>query len=107
MRRGPLPRHSSRFAMTISGLLPDLTRQVTADVADGRISGLRLASTNPTGIEPVLCPGFIDVQVNGLSGIAFNNPALTTQQIESVTERLWATGVTGYLPTLITDSLDK
>jgi N-acetylglucosamine-6-phosphate deacetylase len=56
---------------------------------------------------PVLCPGFIDVQVNGLLGIAFNDPALTTQQVESVTERLWSTGVVGYLPTLITDSFDN
>ncbi len=63
----------------------------------------------PARGEPPLfiCPGFIDVQVNGLGGVAFNDPELQTRQVEAVTERLWRSGVALYCPTLITDSTEN
>jgi N-acetylglucosamine-6-phosphate deacetylase len=56
---------------------------------------------------PILSPGFIDVQVNGFGGIAFNDPGLTVGKVHTVTRRLWQAGVASYCPTLITDSTEN
>lgn len=51
-------------------------------------------------------PGFCDLQVNGFAGVDFNDPGCTDQQLRHATDRMRATGVTQYLPTLITSALD-
>lgn len=48
--------------------------------------------------------GLIDLQINGINGIDFNNPALTPDQIIAATYYLLSKGVTTYLPTVITNS---
>ena len=50
-------------------------------------------------------PGFLDLQVNGFAGVDFNDPGLTDDGIRVAAERMRATGVTRFLPTLITSSL--
>jgi N-acetylglucosamine-6-phosphate deacetylase len=94
--------------MTIAGLLPDCAQKLTACITDGKVSAVHLQPAEaPGGVLRVICPGFIDVQVNGLGGIAFNDAAISTQKIETITDRLWSTGVAAYLPTLITDSFES
>lgn len=95
--------------MTISGNLPDGSQFAAVSCSQGRISQVQLSppSRRADSDQAVLCPGFIDVQVNGWGGVAFNDPALTTEQIESVTRKLWQTGVALYCPTLITDSFEN
>jgi N-acetylglucosamine-6-phosphate deacetylase len=51
--------------------------------------------------------GFFDLQVNGFAGVDFNTPGCTPDQLSHTTEALQATGVTRFLPTLITSSLDR
>jgi N-acetylglucosamine-6-phosphate deacetylase len=74
-------------------------RLVTGDVeiADGRVAGIGLSSSNGRGIA---VPGFVDVQVNGFGGVDF----LETDGdgYRQAGEALLETGVTSYLPTLIT-----
>lgn len=54
----------------------------------------------------MLVPGFVDVQVNGGGGILFNDdPSLET--IEKIGDAHRRFGTTGFLPTLITDDLEK
>jgi N-acetylglucosamine-6-phosphate deacetylase len=65
-------------------------------VADGRVEAVGLAGDG-TGLA---VPGFVDVQVNGFAGVDFL-PA-STDEYRRAGEALAATGVTGYLPTLIT-----
>jgi N-acetylglucosamine-6-phosphate deacetylase len=97
--------------MTICGMLPGESRLVGVTVANGKV----VNTTADTGTvssaviarPSLICPGFIDVQVNGLDGIAFNDPALTTAQVERVTRKLWQNGVALYCPTLITDSFEN
>ncbi len=55
----------------------------------------------------ILSPGWIDLQVNGLAGIAFNSDQLHVDDVHSVTRQLWQSGTSQYCPTLITDSPDR
>ena len=50
-------------------------------------------------------PGFLDLQVNGFGGVDFNEPC-TPQQIQHAIEAQRACGVTQFLPTIITSSLE-
>ena len=52
-------------------------------------------------------PGFFDLQVNGFAGVDFNDPSCTLDQLQYATDRMRATGVTQYLPTLITSSFEQ
>lgn len=45
------------------------------------------------------------MQVNGFAGVDFNNPDCSAEQLQHATDQLRATGVTRYLPTLVTSSL--
>ena len=49
-------------------------------------------------------PGFCDLQVNGFAGVDYNNPRATSEEILRSIEALRATGVTRFLPTLVTSS---
>ena len=66
--------------------------------------------TNITEIEsskkniPFIGTGLIDLQINGINGIDFNNPALTEQEIVKATHYLLSKGITTFLPTVITNS---
>ena len=54
----------------------------------------------------VLCPGFVDLQVNGGGGVMFNDsPDAATLRRMAKAHR--STGVAALLPTLITDTPDK
>ena len=50
-------------------------------------------------------PSFFDLQVNGYAGVDFNRDDLTAEGLRLACERLAADGVSGFLPTVITDSL--
>lgn len=52
-------------------------------------------------------PGLFDLQVNGFAGVDFNNPATTGDDVLRAIERIRATGVTRFLPTLITSSFER
>jgi len=54
----------------------------------------------------LLLPGFIDVQVNGGGGVLFND-APSVDTIRSIGAAHRKFGTTGFLPTLISDDLDK
>jgi N-acetylglucosamine-6-phosphate deacetylase len=53
------------------------------------------------------CPGFFDPQVNGFAGVDFNSPRLTPEELHHATLALASTGVTRFLPTLITSSHER
>lgn len=54
-----------------------------------------------------VAPGLIDVQINGFAGVNYGDPNLTVDQVRTVDQKLAAVGVTHYLPTLITDSVER
>lgn len=52
-------------------------------------------------------PGLFDLQVNGFNGVDFNSPLTTADDVFRVIKSLRATGVTRFLPTLITSSFER
>jgi N-acetylglucosamine-6-phosphate deacetylase len=55
----------------------------------------------------VALPGFFDLQVNGFAGVDFNDPATSAVELQTAIGALRTTGVTRFLPTLITAPLDR
>ena len=85
----------------------DLTPGIV-EVDRGRIVRVR-AGRPPRGVRVlggVLAPGLIDLQINGCAGVDFatlGDPA----DLDKVHRFLLGTGVTGYLPTLISTPLPQ
>jgi N-acetylglucosamine-6-phosphate deacetylase len=61
----------------------------------------RRADSEPGLVE---LPGFVDLQVNGFAGVDFGDPANDVQRILEAIAAIERTGVTRFLPTLITSS---
>jgi N-acetylglucosamine-6-phosphate deacetylase len=80
-------------AVLVDGLL------VRGDVelSDGRVAGIGVGSRRGRGIA---VPGFVDLQVNGFGGVDFLDA--DSDGYRRAGEALLETGVTAYLPTLIT-----
>jgi N-acetylglucosamine-6-phosphate deacetylase len=74
-------------------------RLVSGDVEidDGRVAGYGLVSPNGKGIA---VPGFVDLQVNGFSGVDFFEA--DGEGYRRAGDALLETGVTAYLPTFVT-----
>ena len=51
-------------------------------------------------------PGLFDLQVNGFAGVDFGDAALTSERVLEAVAAIGKTGVTRFLPTLITSSLE-
>ena len=49
---------------------------------------------------------YLDLQVNGAFGVDFNDDALTTDRFEHACQKLHESGVVGFLPTIITESIE-
>jgi N-acetylglucosamine-6-phosphate deacetylase len=54
-----------------------------------------------------LAPGFIDLQVNGYAGFDLNGESIKPELVEALMYRLFADGVTTFLPTIVTASEDR
>lgn len=74
------------------------------------ISGGKIASISPgrdpgadLALDGLITPGLIDLQVNGAYGYDFTNDAATVSQVAC---RLPETGVTAFMPTVITSQFD-
>jgi N-acetylglucosamine-6-phosphate deacetylase len=67
------------------------------EVVDGRIAGYGLVSPNGRGVA---VPGFVDLQVNGFSGVDFFEA--DADGYRRAGDALLETGVTAYLPTFVT-----
>ena len=59
------------------------------------------------GDDLYLCSGFFDPQVNGFAGVDFNNPCLSLESLHRAAVSLASTGVTHFLPTLLTSSHER
>lgn len=92
----------------VTGLVPGVG-VASADLEDGRIAAVEVLTPVPdegwrdlAAGHPVLVPGLLDLQVNGYAGVDFSSPGLDAGGVRRVVEALWAEGVTGFSPTVIT-----
>ena len=89
---GPRARLGVRAALVDGRLVPG-----DIEVVEGVVAAYGLPSSNGRGIAS---PGFVDLQVNGFGGVDFLDA--DTDGYVRAGESLLETGVTAYLPTLIT-----
>jgi N-acetylglucosamine-6-phosphate deacetylase len=93
----------------VTGVLTEITSEYD------RITGYVTATSGPQNLTsadgklnlPFIGPGLIDLQINGVNGIDFNNAALTEQEVIDATYYLLSRGVTTFLPTVITNSVES
>lgn len=84
-----------------AALVDGLLVRGDVEVDDGRIVAVGLPSTG----RGIAVPGFVDLQVNGFGGVDFL--AADANGYRRAGEALLETGVTAYLPTLITTPEDE
>ena len=97
-------------SVVVQGRLTRGAPPVEILVAGGRIEAIRApgATTDRPvvgGPDFLVAEGFFDMQVNGFAAVDFNRPALTGEEIRRATEAMWRTGVTQFLPTIVTASV--
>ncbi len=68
---------------------------------------IREITPAPPGEDLWISPGFIDLQVNGYAGCDLNAEFITPDLVMELTQRLFAVGVTTFLPTVITAPEDR
>jgi N-acetylglucosamine-6-phosphate deacetylase len=64
------------------------------------------ASAEPGEELPWIAPGFVDMQINGYRGQEFSSDKLTLERIGEIVDATAPMGVTQFLPTLTTHTLD-
>lgn len=97
--------------MIIQGKIPGTSTPVNILVENRKVTRIEPCQRRPScdfgGTDLYLCSGFFDPQVNGFAGVDFNSPLLTPEGIHQAARILASTGVTRFLPTLITSSPEK
>jgi len=84
-----------------------LGRAVGACVSPGFGRGAGAGGATPAaGLRTLELAGFVDLQVNGFAGVDFGDPATTAGDLSRAVAAIQKTGVTRFLPTLITSSLE-
>lgn len=68
--------------------------------AEGRI--VEIIDAGTADGSPWLAPGLVDLQVNGCAGLDLNTDILEPHHVQGVSHHLTRSGVTSYLPTLVT-----
>lgn len=89
---------------SIFGRSPQDGRSIEVVVEEGRVQAIAPGRADQ---EAWLSPGLIDLQVNGYQGDDVNADGIDADVIDSLTRKVIATGVTTYLPTIITASEAK
>jgi len=97
--------------MIIQGKIPGAEPPVNIIVENGKVIRIepyqKGSSCDFGGPDLYLCSGFFDPQVNGFAGVDFNSPRLTPEGLHQAARSLASTGVTRFLPTLITSSHER
>ena len=97
--------------MIVQGSMPGTERIVNVSVEGDVIKAIEPADRKTPcdfgGPDLYLCEGFFDPQVNGYAGVDFNGKDLTGERFHQAARSLAASGVTRFLPTLITASYER
>jgi N-acetylglucosamine-6-phosphate deacetylase len=80
---------------------------ITDQVMDVSFAGdelLEMVPSTQTYSDLYIGPGLMDIHINGVNGIDFNNTSLTVAQMIEATAFLLSAGITSFVPTIITNS---
>jgi N-acetylglucosamine-6-phosphate deacetylase len=91
----------------VSGILYLDGAPVSISMAGGRIVKIDRITGEIEKLNVYIAPGLIDLQVNGYAGIDFADQQLTLEGIRKAAKALWETGVTTFLPTIITNDQES
>jgi N-acetylglucosamine-6-phosphate deacetylase len=94
-------------SVVVRGRLTRGAAPVEILVAGGHIEAVRPPSAGGDrpvvgGPDCLVAEGFLDIQVNGFAAVDFNRPELTVEELLRATRAMWRTGVTRFLPVVIT-----
>jgi N-acetylglucosamine-6-phosphate deacetylase len=94
-------------SLLVRGRLTRGAASVEIVIAGGRIEAIRAPGTEDDrlalgGPDFLVAEGFMDIQVNGFAAVDFNRPTLTGEEVRRAAEAIWRTGVTQFLPVVIT-----
>lgn len=88
---------------TINALHYETMKPVRIEIAGGLITAVNQLEQHGTGEDlPIVAPGLVDNQVNGYAGIDFSGEELDAASVDRAIRSLWRSGVTTFLPTLVT-----
>ena len=87
--------------VTVDGIDPRTGKGIAIDIADGTIAAIRPAEASSAHY---IAAGMVDLQVNGFRGFDMNGGAVTANILLSLCNTMLSTGVTTFLPTVITAS---
>ncbi len=91
--------------ISVTGIHYETKEPVKIEIENGVIC--ELSRPEPARLPDVLyhiAPGLIDNQLNGYAGVDFSGDDLTVEGIQNTAMALAKTGITSFLPTLITNS---
>jgi N-acetylglucosamine-6-phosphate deacetylase len=110
----PASKISTMHSRTYAGINPFDEHPIEVTVREGIVEAIRGGARSPEQREEDwhdravwLSPGFVDLQVNGYGGDDINVDRPAPEMIVSLTRKMLATGVTTYLPTIITAPEEK
>jgi len=89
---------------SVSGRDPHTGRHIEVAIRDGIITAIaEVQSDDPAWLSS----GLVDLQINGYQGFDLNADNLTSDTVVELSRRVLATGVTTFLPTIITAAEEK
>lgn len=88
----------------LTGIHYKTEQPIKLELKSGLIENLSAASDYKP--NRFIATGLVDLQINGFKGVDFNQPGLTEDKVLEITQELFKKGVTGYFPTLITNSTE-
>ncbi len=100
-------RAAEKDTMKVNGILYLNGDRVTIEIVDGIIVKISPFSGSLDDPKLFVAPGLVDLQINGYMGVDFSDQKLTIEEVRKATKSLWKTGVTTFLPTIITNSQDS
>jgi len=100
-------QNNQRIAMTGRRFPDGLPINIQAE--NGWITKMEssYALEEPEDTQRWIVPGFFDLQVNGFAGKGFTEKNLDTEGVSQIARSVLETGVTHFLPTIITANLDE
>ncbi|MEV0284481.1 amidohydrolase family protein [Kribbella sp. NPDC050820] len=95
--------------MALVGRDPWSGQHLHVEHADGRVKAIHRESTDGESDDgvPWIGPGLVDLQVNGFGGFDLNGDELGVETVVGLWEVLRRVGVTTFVPTLISGSVER